>query len=184
MSQALLIIDYSNDFIDEKGALSCGEPGRQLDGVICRLMEETAAAGGFVVVCNDRHEETDLYHPERALFPAHNLAGTWGEEIYGETGKRFRHLQASQAGQTLYLPKIWYSAFHDTPLDAMLRQRGVNEITVCGVCTDICVLHTVTDAYYRGYTVKVKADACAALSPEGQRWGLAHMRDSLGAELI
>ncbi len=184
MSQALLVIDYSNDFIDSQGALTCGAAGQKLDEAICRLMEKTIAAGGFVIVCNDRHEEADLYHPERALFPAHNIAGTWGEKIYGHTGEWIEKLQKAYPQQVIYLPKVWYSAFQDTPLDGMLRQRGVDELTVCGVCTDICVLHTVTDAYYRGYKVKIKTDACAALSEEGQRWGLAHMRDSLGAELI
>ena len=33
MTKALLIIDYTNDFIADDGALTCGKPGQAEDGI-------------------------------------------------------------------------------------------------------------------------------------------------------
>jgi nicotinamidase-related amidase len=33
-NEALLIIDYTNDFVDDKGALTCGKPAQELDDAI------------------------------------------------------------------------------------------------------------------------------------------------------
>ena len=36
-NEALLIIDYTNDFVDDKGALTCGKPAQELDDAITNL---------------------------------------------------------------------------------------------------------------------------------------------------
>lgn len=183
MAGALLIIDYSNDFVDDKGALSCGAAGQALDDTIAALIGETARRGDYVVVCDDWHDPDDPYDPERGLFPAHNLAGSWGAQIYGHSGELFRELQQRSPQQTLFIPKLRYSAFFGTPLDAALRARGVRQLTVCGVCTDICVLHTVIDACYLGYQLEVVEGATATIIEGGQQWAIAHMRDCLGVSI-
>ena len=38
-NNALLVIDYSNDFVDDKGALTCGEAGQALDKHIVKQIE-------------------------------------------------------------------------------------------------------------------------------------------------
>ncbi|GAC1480176.1 MAG: hypothetical protein PVSMB9_04620 [Candidatus Dormibacteria bacterium] len=56
-----------------------------------------------------------------------------------------------------------------------------------GVCTDICVLHTVADLRNRDYAVVVPADAVETFDGPGhpgdevQRFALAHMSQVLGA---
>jgi maleamate amidohydrolase len=52
------------------------------------------------------------------------------------------------------------SAFHDTPLDTVLRSRGVDTVLVCGEATSGCVRSTVVDACSRGYRVGVIGDCC------------------------
>ena len=179
---ALLVIDYSNDFVADQGALTCGAAGQALDGQIVRRVEEALRQEQFIFVCNDEHQENDRYNPEAALFPPHNLRGSWGAELYGRTGELLRGL--IESGRALYLPKSRYSAFFATPLDAMLHERKVERLTVAGVCTDICVLHTVIDAVYRHYQVAVAEDCCATCMPHGQEWAIAHMRGCLGVEII
>ena len=39
-NEALLIIDYTNDFVDDKGALTCGKPAQELDDAITNLADE------------------------------------------------------------------------------------------------------------------------------------------------
>ena len=56
-----------------------------------------------------------------------------------------------------------------------------------GVCTDICVLHTVYDLRVRGYAVVVPQDVVETYDAPGHeadeinRFALAHIRDVLGA---
>lgn len=184
MTKALLVIDYSNDFIADEGSLSCGAAGQSLDDAIVMQIEEALNADDFVFVCNDEHDETDAYDPESELFPPHNLASSWGVQIYGKTGERVRKLLKEGNNKVSYLPKTRYSAFFGTSLDAMLRARKVSELTILGVCTDICVLHTVIDAVYAGYKVKVPQDCCATIMEHGQEWSINHMRNCLGVEII
>ena len=58
---------------------------------------------------------------------------------------------------------------------------------MAGVCTDICVLHTVYDLRVRGYEVVVRSDLVETYDASGHdaeefnRFALAHIRDVLGA---
>jgi nicotinamidase-related amidase len=54
-------------------------------------------------------------------------------------------------------------------------------VTVVGVCTDICVMHTVADARNRDYAVVVPTDCVATFDPQAHRFALDHMRRVLGA---
>ncbi|MDU4310820.1 MAG: bifunctional nicotinamidase/pyrazinamidase, partial [Klebsiella michiganensis] len=74
-----------------------------------------------------------------------------------------------------------YSAFFDnghrqkTRLDAWLRERGINELTVLGLATDYCVKFTVLDALNLGYTVNVITDGCRGVNIQPQDSNLAFM---------
>jgi nicotinamidase-related amidase len=65
-----------------------------------------------------------------------------------------------------------------------LIERGICEIHVCGVCTDICVLHTLVDAYNFGFHSVVHEKAVASFNPEGHEWALGHFRGSLGVKIV
>jgi nicotinamidase-related amidase len=54
------------------------------------------------------------------------------------------------------------SAFNHTDFDLLLRNRGIRNLIIGGVTTDVCVLGTVKDAIDRGYDVLLLKDACAA----------------------
>ena len=183
-NDALLVIDYSNDFVADNGALTCGEVAQQLDENIVKQIEKALYQDEFIFVCNDEHLHKDRYNPESLLFPEHNIKGTSGAELYGKTGETINRLLAEGNERVIYLPKTRYSAFFGTPLDAMLRARKVHRLTIIGVCTDICVLHTVIDAIYAHYQVAVVENCCATCIPNGQEWAISHMRDCLGVEII
>ena len=51
-----------------------------------------------------------------------------------------------------------------------------------GVCTDVCVLHTVADAFFQGYRVEVPEACVASFSEENHRFGMEHLRTALGAK--
>jgi nicotinamidase-related amidase len=82
------------------------------------------------------------------------------------------------------LPKTRYSAFAHTALDQKLRELSPEKVIVCGVCTDICVLHTTADARNRDYPVEVRADCVASFDEEAHRFALRHMEKILGAQVV
>jgi nicotinamidase-related amidase len=63
-------------------------------------------------------------------------------------------------------------AFYATDLDAMLKNRGVAQLIVCGVTTEVCVNTTVREANDRGYDCVVVADCVGSYFPEFHEMGL------------
>jgi nicotinamidase-related amidase len=56
--------------------------------------------------------------------------------------------------------KYTYSAMQALDLQETLRQRGIEEIVLCGIDTDACVLATAFEAFDLGYKVNVLFDLC------------------------
>ena len=53
-------------------------------------------------------------------------------------------------------------AFANTDFELLLQIKGVKNLIVCGVTTDICVHTTMREANDRGYDCLLAEDACAA----------------------
>ncbi|PIC63726.1 isochorismatase [Sporosarcina sp. P13] len=180
MKKALLVIDYTVDFVAIDGALTCGEPGIALEEYITELTTSYLEKQLPVFVINDLHEKNDPYHPESSLFPAHNIRGTAGRNLYG----KLQDLYETHTDDMIWMDKTRYSAFAGTNLDIQLRSRGINEIHLTGVCTDICILHTAVDAYNLGYKIFVHEGGVASFNPIGHDWALSHFTNTLGATVI
>lgn len=180
--QALLIIDYTNDFVADKGALTCGKPGQAIEAEIFDLAEKMYQNGDWVWFPTDVHKPNDPYHPETKLFPTHNVRGTWGRELYGGLKDWFEEHDNDE--QVKLFDKTRYSAFAGTDLDIRLRERKIDTLHLVGVCTDICVLHTAVDAYNLNYKIVVHEKGVASFNQAGHDWALGHFKNSLGAEVI
>ncbi|AVK63511.1 isochorismatase [Lactobacillus sp. CBA3606] len=180
--QALLIIDYTNDFVADNGALTCGQPGQALAPTIVALADQMATQGDWILLPTDVHTPNDPYHPESKLFPPHNVRGTWGRELYGPLNAWYAKHQ--QEDQVWLFDKTRYSAFAGTDLDLRLRERHVDTLHLVGVCTDICILHTAIDAYNLGYQLVIHQAGVASFNPTGHAWALDHFKNSLGATIV
>ena len=180
--RVLINVDYTIDFVAENGALTAGEPGQAIEGKIVSLTKEFINAGDYVVFAIDAHEEGDELHPESALFPPHNIIGTKGRDLYGELAAVYEENKDNK--NVYYFDKTRYSAFAGTDLEIRLRERGIEEIHIVGVCTDICVLHTAVDAYNKGFQIVIHKDAVASFNLAGHDWALEHFTDTLGAKVI
>ena len=62
-------------------------------------------------------------------------------------------------------------AFYATDLHAILQHRGINQLVVTGVTTEVCVNTTVREANDRGYDCLVLEDCCRLLFPRVPRHG-------------
>jgi nicotinamidase-related amidase len=159
MKKAYIIIDMSNDFIDEKGALTAGTPGQKIAPTIAKTAREYLKKGDMVVITMDEHEKNDEHFK---LWPEHNVKGSWGASPYGEVGELYSEYSGSK--NLIYLPKQEYDAFHETGLGNMLRERGIDTVRLSGVCTDICVYLTCYGAYKEGFKTEVSGVECATFT--------------------
>ncbi|MGM9926596.1 MAG: cysteine hydrolase family protein [Bacillus sp. (in: firmicutes)] len=183
MAKALINIDYTVDFIADDGALTCGAPGQAIEKRIVSITNQFIEQNEFVVFAVDIHKKDDIYHPETKLYPPHNIEGTHGRNLYGELNKVY--IQATENDKNIYfMDKTRYSAFAGTDLALKLRERGIDEVHLVGVCTDICILHTAIDAYDNGFKIVIYSDAVASFNPIGHEWALTHFQNVLGAKVL
>ncbi len=170
--RALLVIDMLNDFLEEEGALFCGPASREIIPFVARKMKEAREAGEPVIFICDRHMAHDK---EFEMFPPHCVAGTAGAGVTPE----LTHREGD-----LVIPKRRFSAFFGTDLDLHLRELGVREVVLVGVCTNICVLYTAADARMLGYDVTVHREGVASFDQEAHEFALKQMESVLGAKVV
>ncbi|MED0962026.1 cysteine hydrolase family protein [Bacillus paramycoides] len=181
MKRALINIDYTYDFVAEKGALTCGKPGQEIERELVNITKQFIENGDYVVFAIDKHEENDVYHPEAKLFPPHNIKDTNGRGLFGELQDIYEKYKTAE--NVYYMDKTRYSAFAGTDLEMKLRERGIEEVHLVGVCTDICVLHTAVDAYNKGFRIVVYEKAVASFNEQGHAFALGHFKSCLNAEV-
>ena len=184
MKKALLLVDYTYDFVADDGKLTCGKPGQDIAGRISQLVDEFVQNGEPIVVLRDLHYENDTQHPESKLFPPHNIFGTPGRELYGQVKTSVEDAQKKRPDLVLLMDKTRYSAFARTDLAKRLEELCVDTVVVVGVCTHICILHTAIGAYNNGFEVIVPRDAVATFDPAYEEFALEHMKSILGAKIL
>ncbi len=170
MARAVLVIDMLRGFLEEGHHLYCGAEARNIIPRVQALLESELARGSTVLFLCDRHAPDDL---EFKMFPPHCVEGTPEADIIPEL--------AGYPGETI--AKTRYSAFFGTTLEERLAELGPDRVIVCGVCTDICVNHTVADARNRDYEVEVPVDCVASFDDRAHRFALEHIEKVLGARL-
>jgi nicotinamidase-related amidase len=170
MASAVLVVDMLKGFLEEGYPLYAGDKARRIITNIQGLLEQELAQGSKILFVCDQHEPDDL---EFKMFPPHCIAGTPEAEVIPELAK--------YPGEII--PKKRYSAFFNTSLEEKLKQLKPDKIIVCGVLTDICVMHTVADARNRDYYVEVPVDCVASPDEKAHQFALDHMAKVLGAKL-
>lgn len=170
--KALLVIDMLNDFINEDGALSTGSAGEDIINFVKeKIMEFREKDYPIVYIC-DNHEKDDK---EFDMFPPHCVANTEGSQIIEE-------LEVKESDKIIM--KRRYSAFYGTDLDLYLREKGVDEIYLVGVCTNICVLYTSADARNIAYKVNIYKDGVASFDEEAHKFALKEAETTLGCQIL
>lgn len=65
----------------------------------------------------------------------------------------------------IVLPKSRYSGFFNTPLDSILRSRGIRHLVFTGIATNVCVESTLRDGFFLEYFGVVLEDATHQAGP-------------------
>ncbi|RIO45814.1 cysteine hydrolase [Staphylococcus hyicus] len=177
--KALIVVDYSNDFIADNGKLTCGGAGQAIEGYIVDRIQQYHEMRDNIFFMMDLHFENDPTHPESKSFPPHNIIGTEGRKLYGRVGSIFQKIEHEE--HVFFIDKRRYDSFFGTPLDTLLRERKIDTLEIVGICTDICVLHTASTAYNLNYQLIIPKDGVASFNELGHEWALAHFKNTLGA---
>ena len=179
---ALLIIDMQRDFLEPGGfGAMLGNDVSRLRGAIApneRLLSAWRQAGWPVIHTREGHRAdlSDLPLSKR-------LRGRSKTHI-GDNGPMGRILVRGEPGHDI-IPELYpkpgepvidkpgKGAFFATDLEAILHYRGIRQLVVTGVTTEVCVNTTVREANDRGYECIVLEDCVASYFPEFQRASLA-----------
>ena len=175
MPNVVLVVDMLKGFMEPGHNLYCGDGCRDIIPNVISLLEHERQQGSTILFVSDNHDPDDL---EFQMFPVHCVKGTDETEVIPELAE-----YVAPSGANV-LPKNRYSAFFGTDLAGRLESMDVEKVIVCGVCTDICVLHTAADARNRDYPVEVPTDCVASFDGEAHDWALKHMDKILGAKLV
>ncbi|MDI3482111.1 MAG: nicotinamidase/pyrazinamidase [Tepidanaerobacteraceae bacterium] len=170
--KALLVIDMLEDFINKKGALYVGHSGETIVPFVKQKIQEFREQQNPVVFICDNHQKDDR---EFEMFPPHCIANTTGSNIIRELDAR---------DDDKIIRKRRYSAFFGTDLDIYLREKGIYEIYLAGVCTNICVLYTAADARNLGYRVNVYKEGVASFDEKSHDFALNEMEKTLGCRIL
>ncbi|MEZ5664992.1 MAG: isochorismatase family cysteine hydrolase [Burkholderiaceae bacterium] len=180
---ALVVIDMQRDFCSAGGyahqaGLDIGRM-KSVVGQIRDLLSAARAAGLLIVHTREGHL------PDLSDCPPAKLARSVaaGAPI-GSTGPLGRLLVRGEQGHDFVpelrplpseqvIDKPGYGAFHQTTLGHVLGARGIRQLILCGVTTEVCVHSTLREAVDRGFTCTTVGDATAASQPELQAPALA-----------
>ena len=154
--EALIIVDVQNDFCPG-GALAVSGGDEVVDPI-----NELASQLPFVVATRDWHPADHSSFAERGgRWPAHCVQDTSGAELH--PGIALDQIDAI-VDKGSRADREGYSAFEDTGLAGLLRERGVDTVHVAGLALDYCVRATALDARRAGFDVVVHRQATRAVN--------------------
>ena len=161
----LIVVDMLNDFID--GALGTKEAVAILPAVKSKIEN----FDGRVLFTRDTHETDYLSTQEGINLPVeHCIKDTDGWQIHPE-------LEALRKEEAIDKP-----SFGSVALAQLLRtydtyDEKIEEITLIGLCTDICVISNafIIKAYLPETPITVDSQCCAGVTPESHNRALETM---------
>ncbi|GAB5482625.1 MAG: cysteine hydrolase [Parasphingorhabdus sp.] len=165
---ALAVIDPYNDF------LSFGGKSWLLNRATLRALDTNkhleqlldAARSVDMTICFAPHARyrTGAFDGRRYLNPSIYLARFFRTFTDGKWGGRFRKGCSPLPSDFVAREHLVSSGFVNTDLDEHLREKGIENLVLCGCLSNTCIESTARSAIELGYRVTIISDALAAMS--------------------
>jgi nicotinamidase-related amidase len=179
---ALLLIHWQNEIASPEGRNSQDMPQRVREqGILQRTQAVLDAARGqgmLVVYINGVHASGYPELGARTVPLAAMLIsrgsmqkGTWGVEVIDEL---------KPIDGEILLDNYSPSGFSSTPLDVILRARGITNLVISGIATHVAVESTTREAFNLGYTVYTLEDCCTSTTQEIHEWSIKNTLSFFG----
>ena len=185
--KVLIVVDMQKDFVDG----SLGTPEAQaIVPLVAETIEQMVDPNTVVIFTKDTHYENYMNTLEGKNLPVeHCIAGTAGHGIVDEVFCAYlnnlnKYMDPYEAYPLLESDpiRIEKPTFGSIELQNMLydmnERLGVEEITLMGLCTGICVMSNaiLAKATLPEVPVNVVADCCACVTPESHKTALEAMK--------
>ena len=174
---AVVLVDVDNDFLSQDG---------KLYGAIKEVLDANQVVANINKLINRaRSIGAQIIHVPIVFSPDYRELS---EEPYGifkvvkDTGAFQRGSWGAKVAENLDVAendiiidnKSGTCAFATTDLEMVLKQKGISNIILGGLLTNICIETTMRTAYDKGYKVYAISDCCATVGEEEQLASIAN----------
>jgi nicotinamidase-related amidase len=169
----LLVIDLQKGFVN-KGAFCEVPAARDMLPRIQKLIEVCRKQSIPVIYTRMSHRfiGSTVY---RDLWPNHFKED--GRPILEPGSEEFELIdELNVKEEDIVLDKDRYSAFFGTPLDLILKDKGVKTIIITGLASNVCCESTAREAFFLNYRVLFVDDCNVTLNDEMHRWAVENIR--------